>query len=247
VLSIGAMGIGAAVFGIAPRESDFPKGPSADRLLHLAQLVAASSHDGNDPLRELPARVQGAQLSCERTDLVLPRRIEASGPDGWNAALLVFLAPALLVGTRRFHNSWGGCYRHCVETLLIVLAGWAGSLPVRALLHVRITPPMPLVLEASYAFSQQQASEGLRGALAKEGCRVIASESRRYSDGDSTVLLYESLRAEGPAGIELECELAGDAGHWGSGVRLEAGDVPGRSRAAVREALTRILQATHDY
>ena len=244
VLSIGTIGIGAAAFGVAPRESDLPQDPSGDRLLHLAQLVAASAREGNDPLRELPARIQGAKLSWDRTGLVLPRRIEASGPDGWNAALLVFLAPALLVGTRRFYNSWGGGYRHSVETLLIVLAGWAGSRPVCALLHVRITQPKPLVLEASFPFSLQHASEALRAALEQEGGRVSASESRLYSDRDSGVLFYEALRARGPGGIDLECELAGDAGHWGSGVRLDAGDVPERSRAAVREALTRVLQAT---
>jgi len=244
VLSIGAMGIGATALGVAPRESDLPNAPGGDRLLHLAQLVAASSQEGNDPLRELPALIQSAKLSSERTDLVIHRGTEVSGQDAWSAALLVFLAPALLVTTRRYHGSWGGCYRHCFETLLIVLAGWAGSVPVRAILHLQVTLPKPLVLEASFPFSQEHASEALRGALELEGCRVLGHETRRYSDTQSTVLLYEALSVQGPMGGDLFCEVAGDAGHWGSGVRIDASGFLEPSRAAVRETLTRILQET---
>jgi predicted Ser/Thr protein kinase len=247
VLSIGAMGIGAAALGVAPRAAAEFADPSGDRLLHLAQLVAASSHEPDDPLLELPARIQVGRLSWDSLDVAPPRPFDAHRPDALDAALLVLLAPALLVWTRRFQKSWGGCWRHSLEVLLIVLAGWAGSLPVRALL--RLNGPgarKPLVLEASFPFSQQRASEHLRHVLELEGYSVLGSDSRVYSDPQGSVLYYGRLRAQGAPGPcpELECELAGDAGHWGAALRLDAGDVPQQARAEARERLTRILQET---
>jgi hypothetical protein len=250
VLSIGAMGIGAAALGAEPKSPVQAAGPSGDRLRQLTELVAASAREPNDPLRDLPARVQGATLTWDLMDVFPETRIERPRPQPFEAALLVLLAPALLVWTRRYQKSWSGCWRHSLEVLLIVLVGWAGSLPVRAFLPLAgPASGKPLVLASSFPFSREHASANLRSVLELEGYRVQSSELRSYSDREGAVLSYERLRAQGsgsPCPV-IECELAGDIGHWGAGVRLEAGDVPERARAGARDLLARLLKQTREH
>jgi hypothetical protein len=218
------------------------------RVQELAALVASNASEGIDPLARLPERVQRSRMESATIGAAdAPPEAERtpSGPDGM---MLLLVAPALLVWTRRWGSSWTGCWRYSVEVLGIVLLGLAGSLPVSRVLGAARAGPQsqPLVLEASLPLGLDGSRERLERELEACSYHVQQRVSRTYADAEGPVLRIETLsvrRAAGP-GKQLEIDVAGDSGHWASAVRIDAGPVSADAREECRELLTRILQRT---
>src|SRR5258706_2782874 len=171
VLSIGAWSLGTAVLDRHPAAAAPTANPSAERVVHMAGLVAANSRESIDPLGTIPDRVPGSRVTSRA---LWPDNLDAAArqmPSGADGVLLILLAPALLVWTRRWGESWGGCWRYSAEVLLIVLAGLLGSMPLGPL------PPLPsargeagaLILVASVPLGLERTSSKRARALAGEG------------------------------------------------------------------------------
>jgi len=248
LLSIGAIGLGAAMRAETPRPVQEETLLLNERVQELARLVASNASEAVDPLTRLPERAQRSRMESATLGAVdRPQEPERrpSGPDGM---MLVLVAPALLVWTRRWGASWTGCWRYSIEVLAVVLLGLAGSLPVNRVLIAAKAPleTRPLVLEASLPLGLDRSRERLEHELEACGYHVQRRVLRTYGDAEGPVMRVETLRvrrAAGPA-EQLEIDVAGDSNNWASAVRIDAGSPSADAREECRELLKSLLQRT---
>jgi hypothetical protein len=262
VLSIGALSVGASLFGPGHGRVQPAAEPSSARIAQLAGLVAANAREVVDPLWSLPQRVRGCQLQTRVLDPGGPAAGIESEPNTDDGVMLILAAPLLLVWSRRWGWTWLGCWRYAFEVLAVVLLGLLGSMPVGAVLlaHGTLAEFEPLVVQASLPQGMGKTRANLELALGAEGFASTALATRTLGDSAGSAMEIDSLAATlgpvlgrfsswpTPAASRdpvLAIEIAGDSGHWASAISIEVGPVSAIQRTQWRALLTRIIKATH--